>query len=137
MRRECSSFLNITSDKGPDDCFIGNVIKYHLMNPSEVPWKKCVLIVLGLLMNIPNVAHITMACLGYLSLNHEVQKKIRIEIAENITSIGEIISPDQLKKHVHIKATLMETLRLVSSPYLPHRATEDTLVNGKNFSMID
>ncbi|XP_074599736.1 cytochrome P450 307a1-like [Brevipalpus obovatus] len=113
-----------------EDCFSEDLIRCHFMDPASMSWRKCVLTVLGLLLNVPNVTNITMACLGYLSLDHEVQDEIRSEIKRKIPWNDDIISPDQSMKLVHTKAAMMETLRLISSPYLPHSAIENTSLNG-------
>ncbi|XP_074604227.1 cytochrome P450 307a1-like [Brevipalpus obovatus] len=128
MHHHISSPLE--GNREPNNCLIESLIKHHLMNSSNLSWTKCVSTVVGLLLNIPNVTNMVMACLGYLSLDLEAQKRIRAEIREKFSQNDDIISTDQSTKLVQIKAAIMETLRLISSPYLPHCTTEDTSVNG-------
>lgn len=72
------------------------------------------------------VSHTIIRMLIYIAKNPEVQKKIRDEVRENCTGVASMTS-----KLSYTEATAWECLRFISSAIVPHKATEDTEIDGK------
>lgn len=66
----------------------------------------------------------------FLAHEKEVQKKIKEEVkfaTRGNTKMPELSDREQLK---YVEATILEVLRMVASPMIPHAAVRDTLLSG-------
>ncbi|XP_074595401.1 uncharacterized protein LOC141850629 [Brevipalpus obovatus] len=107
------------------------IIKKHLENPSNLPWRNCIFMIGGLLLNLVPISYLTMVCLGYLSLNKKFQEQIYQEVRGIMAGGGdEIVPMKEARKLVHVEASLMESVRLTSPFYLPRRTNQDITVKG-------
>lgn len=61
-----------------------------------------------------------------LAKNPEVQKNIREEIREHAAGF-----PTMSDRLTYLEASIWEAFRFISSPIVPHVATQDTTINGK------
>ena len=70
-----------------------------------------------------------MRALTFIAQNPEVQQKMQAEIEEHL---GQERSPVMTDRNAmkYCEATILETLRLTSSPIVPHVATQDTSIGG-------
>ncbi|CAL8142820.1 unnamed protein product [Orchesella dallaii] len=71
------------------------------------------------------VCHTIIRMLTYIAGNTEVQNKIREEARANSTGVATMTSKLQ-----YTEATAWECLRHISSQIVPHKATEDTEIDG-------
>lgn len=107
------------------------IIRKHLENPSSLPWRNCIFMVGGLILNLVPISYLTMVCLGYLSLNKKFQEQIHQEIQKiMIGREDDIILLEEARKLVHVEASLMEAVRLTSPFYLPRRTSQNIVVKG-------
>lgn len=72
------------------------------------------------------VCHTIIRMLTYIAGKPEVQSKIREEARANSTGVATMTS-----KLPYTEATAWECLRFISSAIVPHKATEDTEIDGK------
>lgn len=69
--------------------------------------------------------------LGFLAQNKQVQKNIQAEVDNLINERSEksVLISDR-NKLIYTEAVIMETLRIVSSPIVPHVANQDSSIDG-------
>ncbi|XP_074593581.1 uncharacterized protein LOC141849250 [Brevipalpus obovatus] len=107
------------------------LIKNHFKNPTKFSWDGCVKTVASLLSSASPISNMTMASLGYLSLDEESQNSICDEISQKLwEDQSEFIPIEKSMKLAVVRAVLMETYRMVSSPPILLTADENTSING-------
>lgn len=81
------------------------------------------------------VGNFIVKVLSYVAQEKEVQKNIQAEIQHLLSSrVGSSISmSDRGKMMPYTEAVILETLRLISSPIVPHVASQDSTLSGKFF----
>lgn len=70
---------------------------------------------------------------GYIVTNDEIQRKLYEEICSVLNEDGRVLSQIELtdrRKMPYTEATIMEALRMISSPIVPHVANQDSTVGG-------
>lgn len=77
------------------------------------------------------VSNFVIKVLGFLAMNKEVQKNIQTEIDNLLNERSEksVLIADR-NKLIYTEAVIMETLRIVSSPIVPHVANQDSSIDG-------
>ena len=114
--------------------FLDVSLENHFEFPNEYPWHVAVYEVLDLIGGSSAVGNLAMRTLGFLTLDLEAQKIV----AEEAKFAREKLEndPDAMIDLNHrsfmpfTEACLMETLRLASSPIIPHVANRDATVGG-------
>lgn len=117
--------------------FLDFVLNHYLDNPKDMTWEECLYEIGDLVGGNSAVSNLMMRMLGWLALNPEVQENIHQEVvsstnisaAERKAGTARIL----LEERTHmplLNAAIMETLRLASSPIVPHLARQDTSVQG-------
>lgn len=106
--------------------------KNHLENPEQISWDGCVKTIASLISSASVISNMTMASLGYLSLDEETQSSISEEIAQKFgNNRTRYLTVEESMKLAVIKAVMMETNRMTSSPPVFFTATEKTSINGE------
>ncbi|XP_074603939.1 cytochrome P450 307a1-like [Brevipalpus obovatus] len=128
--------LQNSLDKGEIDTDLDTnlsdlLIKKHIEDPSNLSWTKCSQVIGTSIGGFIPIAILTMASLGYLSLNKKYQEKIFQEIQRiKLKSASDLVSLEEARELVHVKAALLETARLMSPPQVPRIATQDFTIKG-------
>lgn len=83
----------------------------------------------------PGIGNLLMKIFGFIGAMPEVQQKIQTEIdgrADEKTSTGQSISIDllDLNRMPYTEAVILESLRLISTPIIPHVANQTTSIGG-------
>lgn len=70
--------------------------------------------------------------IAFIAQNPQVQKNIQAEVDNLLNSRDEktILIGDR-NKLIYTEATIMESLRMISSPIVPHVASQDSTIDGK------
>lgn len=76
------------------------------------------------------VGNLVMIALSLIATRPDVADTIRIE-ANTVTNGERLVQLYDKPEMPYTEATLFETLRIISSPIVPHVATEDTTIQGK------
>lgn len=76
------------------------------------------------------VGNLVMITLSLVATRPNVADTIRIE-ANTVTNGERLVQMNDKPDMPYTEATLFETLRIISSPIVPHVATEDTTIQGK------
>jgi cytochrome P450 family 307 subfamily A len=124
--------------------FLDVSLEHHFQFKEQYPWEVAVYEVLDLIGGSSAVGNLGMRTLGFLALNPAYQEIIAREAhyarqktreSEELRDIDhneshESISLDHRSFMPFTEACLMETLRLASSPIIPHVANRDSTIQG-------
>lgn len=78
------------------------------------------------------VANFVVKTLALLVKNQEAQKQIQKEIDNNLSDkMKNDISLNDRSDMIYTEAAILESLRLISSPIVPHVASADSTIAGK------
>lgn len=113
-------------------------IRKHLIDPQDLPWDKCYIMIGSFVANVVPLIYLTMLCLTNISFEKEYQEKMHREIQKaKSRSKDDIISLKEAKQFIYIKAALMEVVRIMSPPYIPRIVTQDIMVKGKTLLIAE
>ncbi|XP_043267762.1 cytochrome P450 307a1-like [Venturia canescens] len=106
----------------------------HLESPqTDLSWQHIIYELEDFIGGHSAVGNLVMLILANTAVYPEVQKKIQAE-CDNILSradrTDELISFNDRLEMAYTEAVIWETLRIASSPIVPHVATEDTDIDG-------
>lgn len=76
------------------------------------------------------VGNFLVKVLGYLVNNPKVQKNIQEEV-DRITKCERLVNLTDRNQMPYTEASIMEALRMISSPIVPHVANQDSTIAGK------
>lgn len=76
------------------------------------------------------IANFLMKILAYITTKPEVQMKIREEILAVTEGVRDVALTDR-RSMPYTEAVILETMRLISSPIVPHVASQDSSIAGK------
>lgn len=78
------------------------------------------------------MASFVVKVLAYVAKYKEVQKNIQAEVDNLLTERSEksVLIGDR-NKLIYTEAVIMESLRILSSPIVPHVASQDSSIDGK------
>lgn len=78
------------------------------------------------------VSNFVVKVLGFIVNNKEVQRNIQAEVDNLLNERSEksVLIADR-NKLIYTEATIMESLRIVSSPIVPHVANQDSSIDGE------
>lgn len=108
------------------------LIKNYLENPEKVSWDGCVKTIASIVSNASPISNMIMASLGYLSLDGASQSSIYDEIFQKFgENRARYLTVEESMKLAALRAVLMETCRMISSPPVLFIASEKTSINGE------
>lgn len=78
------------------------------------------------------VSNFVIKVIGFLAKNKHVQRNIQAEVDTLLDERSEksVLIGDR-NKLIYTEAVIMETLRIISSPIVPHVASRDSSIDGK------
>lgn len=78
------------------------------------------------------VSNFVVKVLGFVVKHEEIQKKIQAEVDKLLNERSEksVLIADR-HKLIYTEAVIMESLRVISSPIVPHVASQDSSIDGK------
>ncbi|XP_074601529.1 cytochrome P450 307a1-like isoform X2 [Brevipalpus obovatus] len=124
IRRECFRMWRYEPNDRDNRYFLGLMLKnYHENLLVDVSYK-CIQRIEEILIKLPDITNLVMACLGYISLNKHVQDNIRHEIGRKFGTKKEILSLSEAMSLIYTQATIRETLRLTGSLSFPLKSPE-------------
>ena len=125
--------------------FLDFILRHYLENRTVMTWDEALYEIADLVGGNSAVANLLVRLLGHLALNPEVQQQLYEEAVSVLAGKGEsgeergvpgtssssvpITLQDQSQLPL-TNAAIMETLRLASSPIVPHLARYDTSIAG-------
>lgn len=78
------------------------------------------------------VSNFVVKVLGFIVNNKEVQRNIQAEVDSLLNERSEkTVTIADRNKLIYTEATIMEALRIISSPIVPHVASQDSSIDGK------
>lgn len=122
--------------------FLDFILRHYLENRTLMTWDEALYEIADLVGGNSAVANLLVRLLGHLALNPAVQEQLYEEAVSALpvgcqtsssSSESEPQVPITLKEQSHMpltNAAIMETLRLASSPIVPHLARYDTSIAG-------
>lgn len=120
--------------------FLDVSLEHHFQFKDQYPWDVAVYEVLDLIGGSSAVGNLAMRTLGFLALHPEYQdiiaqeakyaKQMMIKGNQHPASDQDIIDLNHRPHMRFTEACLMETLRLASSPIIPHVANRDSTIQG-------
>lgn len=125
-RRSDGSYVGSRKEEYTD--FLDVSLDHHFNSPDIYPWHVAVFEVLDLIGGHSAVGNLLMRLLGFLALHPENQEIIHYE-AKNVAKNGQVYLEDRVNMPF-TEAAIFETLRLASSPIIPHCAARDTDLDG-------
>lgn len=106
----------------------------HLMSPeSELSWEHVLFELEDFLGGHSAVGNLVMLILAYVAMLQDVQKKIQNEceiVGKKKNRLNGLVTLEDRVDMPYTDAVFWETLRISSSPIVPHVATTDTEING-------
>ncbi len=118
--------------------FLDFILRHYLENRTVMTWDEALYEIADLVGGNSAVANLLVRLLGHLALNPEVQQQLYEEAVSVLAGKGglgeaEKTVPITLQDQSQLpltNAAIMETLRLASSPIVPHLARYDTSIAG-------
>ena len=107
------------------------ILKYYIKNASEMPWEIVLFEIGDLIGGQSAVGNLLMRLLGHVAVNEDIQDELFSEakkVHEQLQS--DIINLEHRSFLPLHEASVLETLRIASSPIVPHVATQDTTIQG-------
>ena len=115
-----------------DKDFTDTLLKCYFKNPEKLKFVHVSYIIGDLLGGSSAIGNLLFRAIGYLTLYPEFQEAIYQESMKVLTEEGcQTIDLSHRKKMMYTQATILETLRIASSPLVPHICTESTKLKGK------
>nr|WPM94882.1 cytochrome p450 307A2 [Polyphagotarsonemus latus] len=111
--------------------FLEFTLRTHYSDPINFNWMTTLYLLGDLLGGNSAVANLLYRVLGYLALNPDCQQRIYEEakaVLKEFPNEDNIIKLNLKSKMVYTESCVLETLRLISSPLVPHVATQDTTI---------
>lgn len=113
--------------------YLGHFLKnYHENLLFDVSYK-CIQRIEEILIKLPDITNLVMACLGYISLNKYVQTNILDEIRGKFGTKKEIITLSEARRLTYTQATIKETLRKTGSVSFPLKSSEPVEMRRGNY----
>lgn len=118
--------------------FLDMSLEHHFQDPVGYPWEVNVYEVLDLIGGHSAVGNLLMRLLGLLALDRDAQDTICAEAraALEATEHSEISCLEHKALMPYTEAAILETLRLASSPIVPHVATKATTLQGYDIDEV-
>ncbi|XP_065339920.1 cytochrome P450 307a1-like [Cloeon dipterum] len=113
----------------PEPLDFTDALLQHLENDPDLTWQHALFELEDFLGGHSAVGNLIMLVLAAVVSNPEVGKKILAEINE-VAPDGRSINLFDRSAMPYTEATILETLRVTSSPIVPHVATEDSSIAG-------
>lgn len=118
--------------------FLDFIINHYLDNKQHMTWDECLYEIGDLVGGHSAVANLMVRLLGHLAINDLVQEQLYEEALSVLrgkcpTAAAQSKVAISLEDQPHMpltNATIMETLRLASSPIVPHLSRQDTSIQG-------
>ncbi|RWS10290.1 ecdysone biosynthesis protein-like protein [Dinothrombium tinctorium] len=116
-------------DENAED-FLDVILQHHFENPISFNWQVCMFELGDLLGGNSAVGNMMMRLLGHLAVNPKCQAAVLNEARSVLArdSTAKFIMLKHRVKMPYTEAAFLETLRIASSPIVPHIATEDTVL---------
>nr|ATB56332.1 CYP307A1 [Panonychus citri] len=105
--------------------------KYHIENPEDFTYEHFLLSIGDLVGGSAAISNMLMRILGHLAMDMEVQEEMYQEIAASAREHDTDIISIKHRPYIPLaEASILEALRLSSSPIVPHVPTQDTTIGG-------
>ena len=111
--------------------FVDEMIKTINEKDGDEPfdWQSALYQLEDMIGGAAGIANFVMQVLGYICSNKSVMRKVQSEL-DSVIGTRDVNFLDK-EKLIYTEAVFWETLRHISSPIVPHVATEDTTIKGK------
>ncbi|CAG2174340.1 unnamed protein product, partial [Oppiella nova] len=112
----------IDAKEGRDD-FLELMLEHYVRNPSSMSWSVCMYEIGDLVGGHSAVGNLLMRLIGFVALNPNVQNQLYIEAKNALKRRPNdegIINLEHRPVMPLTEASILETLRLTSSPIVPH-----------------
>lgn len=114
--------------------FIDFVLNHYIDHQDTMTWSECMYEIADLVGGNSAVGNLLYRLLGHLVANPDVQEQLYREAASMVAATSEAdkvsIKLDDRDLMPLINASILETLRLASSPTVPHVPRKDTSIQG-------
>lgn len=115
--------------------FLDVSLEHHLAHPKSYPWDVSVYEVMDLIGGHSAVGNLLYRLLGWVAIHPEAQERIYREAVAALEADEEadgrrIIKLSHRTKMPFTDSSILETLRLASSPIVPHVANRSTTLSG-------
>ncbi|XP_055596993.1 cytochrome P450 307a1-like [Uranotaenia lowii] len=112
------------------DCLINYV---NSTNSPKMEWETALFAFEDIIGGHCAVANFLTKTFGYIIQNEEVQQKIQAEVERTLERTGKhCVELSDRGQMPYTDAVIMESLRLISSPIVPHVASQDSEIGGYN-----
>lgn len=99
---------------------------------SEMSWDNCIYALEDVIGGHAAVGNFLVKIFGFLATNPRVQVTAQEEI-DRLDIRDEVVGLEFLPKLPYIDAVILEAIRLIASPIVPHVANQDTSIGGKKW----
>lgn len=122
-------YENWTGDEEPKD-YIDSLIQ-HVKSDAEpkFDWNTALFALEDIVGGHSAVANFVVKLLGYVVKNPSVQKRMQAEI-DGVVSSNKTISLSNKNEMQYTQAVIMEAIRLIASPIVPHVANQDSTIGS-------
>jgi cytochrome P450 family 307 subfamily A len=121
-------------DQNESKDFLDSMLEHFIEKPLEMNWTICMFEIGDLIGGHSAVGNLLMRLIGHLAVNQSVQQDMHIEAQNAINR-----EPNNDERLINLEhrpfmplteASILETLRIASSPIVPHVANQDTTLQG-------
>ena len=113
--------------------FLESLLEHYLNDPLSMSWSVLMYEIGDLIGGHSAVGNLLMRLIGFVALNSSVQQDLHLE-AKNVlkrkSDNSSLITLDDRPFMPLTEASILETLRIASSPIVPHVNREDTTLQG-------
>jgi len=118
---------NLKNHQIPQD--FTDALLLHLEEDDSLTWEHIIYELEDFLGGHSAIGNLVMLALGHIARNPEVARRIQKE-AEFVTGGTRTVNLSDKPNMPFTEATILETLRISSSPIVPHVASQDTTIEG-------
>jgi len=132
-KRLKSKDQNQSKDQNEPQDFLELMLEHYISNPSEMSWTICMFEIGDLIGGNSAVGNLLMRLIGHVAVNESVQEDMHIEAKnalEKDPNKEDLIVLEHRPLMPLTEASIFETLRIASSPIVPHVANRDTTLQG-------
>lgn len=132
IKNRLTSWQGVVPEVDYVDCLVNYV---NSNNEPKITWDMALFALEDIIGGHSAVGNFLIKVLGYLVTKPHVQRAAQIEI-DRLKLKGEIVGLEHRGSMPYVEAIILEAIRTISSPIVPHVANQDSSIAGKCLSLL-
>ena len=125
-----NAWNGVVPEKDYVDCLINHV---KSGSEPEMSWNTALFVMEDIIGGHTAIGNLLVKVLGFVATRPNVQKVAQEEI-DSLGIAGNFVGLENRTSLPYVEAIILETIRIIASPIVPHVANQDSSIAGKFFS---